>query len=517
MRGDYPQFKVSYPHDELIENFHLAPADHHFIRQFRGDLNRNTVAVLLQSLRYLGYFPDHLTRVPEEIRLFLAQQLNLFWDCTAPYAWESSTKDYHCAAIRQYLGWRFPTAQDKEELAQWLRVAGAPSTPTEEDALEAAYERWRGLQIELPTEKELRRLVNGALKGFFQDLYAKLSARLAPAVRARLDQLLIIPVGAHYSGFDTLKAESAAVGVDNLKREGEKLQQLRAVGVKPEELRDLSPPALRLLQRRARNERVGEMREHPAAIRYSLLACFVFMRTSEVTDEVTQMMLEIIHRMDTKSEQQLDRKILQDLKKVEGKVQLLFRIADAITQQPGGTIRAVIFPRVKEEVFHHLAAEYKASGPQYRTLHQTLMHRKYACHYRQMLPVVLEQLTFRRENRYQARDPSPGSHSGKCSSAPPFLACRCAGGRRGAAQLEENRVGRTRGGSAGQPQILRNVCAPKTGTGLKVQRNLGGRRGGLLQSRPGFAARVAAGRETGRLLPNAATTRGSKVLFGSPA
>ena len=401
MRGDYPQLKVSYSPDELIENFHLAAADHTFIRQFRGDMNRNTVAVLLQSLRYLGYFPYHLTRVPEEIRLFLAQQLNLLWDCTAPYGWESSTKDYHCAAIRQYLGWRFPTAQDKEELAQWLRVAGALSAPTEEDVLEAAYEKWRGLQIELPSEKELRRVVNGALKGFFQDLYTSLSARLTPVVRTRLDQLLIIPVGAHYSGFETLKAEPAAVGVDNLKRAVEKLQQLRAVGVKREDLSDISPPALRLLQRRARNERVSEMREHPTAIRYALLACFVFMRTSEVTDEVTQMMLEIIHRMDTKSEQQLDRKILQDIKKVEGKVQLLFRIADAITQQPGGTIKEVIFPRVKEEVFHHLAAEYKASGPQYRTLHQTLMHRKYACHYRQMLPVVLEHLTFRSENRYQ--------------------------------------------------------------------------------------------------------------------
>ena len=61
----------------------------------------------------------------------------------------------------------------------------------------------------------------------------------------------------------------------------------------------------------------------------------------------------------------------------------------------------MIFPRVKEDVFRDLVAEAKASGPQYRLWYQYVMRQKYVRHYRQMLPGVLEHLTFRSENRFR--------------------------------------------------------------------------------------------------------------------
>lgn len=267
--------------------------------------------------------------------------------------------------------------------------------------MEVAYERLRAGKIELPTEKELRRSVNAALNCFFQDIYARVSARPSLEAQTKLDMLLTIAQGESVSGFEKLKADPRSPGIGSLKHEIEKLQQLRAVGIKAEDLADVPPQAIRILKRRARNERAGEMREHPEAIRRTLLACFIHLRASEVTDDVTRMTIEIIHRLDSKTEQQLDRELLRDIKKVGGKVQILFRVAEAVTEKPDGKVRDVIFSRVKEEVFRNLVAEFKASGPQYRILHQSLMRQKYAHHYRQMLPVVLENLTFRSENRYQ--------------------------------------------------------------------------------------------------------------------
>jgi len=82
-------------------------------------------------------------------------------------------------------------------------------------------------------------------------------------------------------------------------------------------------------------------------------------------------------------------------------VQLLYRVAEAVIEEPDGTIRAVLFPPVKEETFRDLAAEAKASGPQYRIWYQDVMRQKSIHHYRQILPWVLEHLTFRSENRFQ--------------------------------------------------------------------------------------------------------------------
>ena len=77
----------------------------------------------------------------------------------------------------------------------------------------------------------------------------------------------------------------------------------------------------------------------------------------EVTDDVVRMLLEIIRRMDTQTEKHLQKELLRDIKRVAGKVQLLYRIAEAVVEEPDGTIRTVLFPQVKEETFRDLAAE----------------------------------------------------------------------------------------------------------------------------------------------------------------
>ena len=88
----------------------------------------------------------------------------------------------------------------------------------------------------------------------------------------------------------------------NLHQEITKLQALRDIGVSAEALADVPFKALQILKRRATNEHAGKMRAHPAPIRYALMACFVHVRTMEVTDDAVRMMLEVIRRLDTQTE-----------------------------------------------------------------------------------------------------------------------------------------------------------------------------------------------------------------------
>jgi Domain of unknown function (DUF4158) len=400
MKGDYPRFKATYTHEELVEYFFLSPAERALIDSCRGDVNRHGVAVLLKSVQYLGYFPDDLSQVPQEVRTFIAHQLQLLWDHTAHYPRHHSTRDVHFALIRQHIGWRFPTGQDKQELEIWLRRHGAPEAPTEEELQECAYTRLRSLGIELPAEQELLRLVRSALRGFFHALYEHVTTQLSETVRATLDQLLDVASDEAQSAFDKLKAGPSAPGVKNLHEEIAKLQTLRAIGVPEAALTKVPFKVLQTLKRRATNENAGQMRAHPPTIRYALMACFIQIRTMEVTDDAVRMMLEVIRRIDTQTEKQLHKELLRDIKKVSGKVQLLFRIAEAVVDEPHGTIPDVLFPHVKHEIFRDLVAEAKASGPHYRIWYQYVMRQKFVRHYRRMLPLVLEHLSFRSANRF---------------------------------------------------------------------------------------------------------------------
>jgi Domain of unknown function (DUF4158) len=162
MQGDYPRFKVTYTHEELVEHFLLNPAERALVDTCRGEMNRHGVAVLLKAVQYLGYFPDDLRHVPTVVRTFIAHQLQLLWDHTEAYPRPPSTRDVHLALIRQHTGFRFPTLQDKQALETWLRTEGAPGAPTEEELRECAYGHLRALGIELPAAAECDRMVQAA-------------------------------------------------------------------------------------------------------------------------------------------------------------------------------------------------------------------------------------------------------------------------------------------------------------------------------------------------------------------
>ena len=205
MTGDYPQFAKSYAHEQLVEYFLVSEADQQFIAQFRGNINRTSVAILLKSLQYLGYFPPHLSVVPADVKQFITRQLNSPEDSSQEYFWDSRTRREHFARIRQYIGFRFPTAADKEKLDDWLRRDAALKAVTFSSLFERAIHRLGTLCIELPAESELTRIVNSALNGFFADVHHLIAQRLNETVIANCNQLLKVADTQRLSTFEWVK------------------------------------------------------------------------------------------------------------------------------------------------------------------------------------------------------------------------------------------------------------------------------------------------------------------------
>ena len=124
MKGDYPRFQRSYSYEDLVEHFLLDETEREFIAQFRGEINRHGVAILLKSLQHLGYLPQRINEVPEQVKVYIARQLDLVGDPSEHYLWQTRTRDNHFARIRQHTGFRFPESQDKEDLENWLHQEG---------------------------------------------------------------------------------------------------------------------------------------------------------------------------------------------------------------------------------------------------------------------------------------------------------------------------------------------------------------------------------------------------------
>ena len=123
---------------------------------------------------------------------------------------------------------------------------------------------------------------------------------------------------------------------------------------------------LHVHRQRAVVEEPYELRRHPASLRLTLLAAFSVLRMQEITDTLVDLLLEIVHRLELKAERKADKELLEDLKRVTGKNNLLFQLARAALEHPEGIVKDVIYPIVPEQTLRDLVKEWRASGPAYR-------------------------------------------------------------------------------------------------------------------------------------------------------
>jgi hypothetical protein len=115
---------------------------------------------------------------------------------------------------------------------------------------------------------------------------------------------------------------------------------------------------------------------------------------------LVDLLTETIHHIGARAERRVDRELLEDLKRVSGKQNILFQLAGAALDQPDGIVREVVFPVVSEQTLHDLVQEWKATGPIYRTTLRTVIRNSYKGHYRRMVPQILRTLDFRSNNRH---------------------------------------------------------------------------------------------------------------------
>jgi len=90
--------------------------------------------------------------------------------------------------------------------------------------------------------------------------------------------------------------------------------------------------------------------------------------------------------------------LLDDLKRVGGKQDLLFNLANAAVEKPDGTVREVVFPVVGEQTLRDLVRESKATSPTYRTMLRATIRSSYRGHYRRAVLDLLATLDFRSNN-----------------------------------------------------------------------------------------------------------------------
>lgn len=396
--------KRQWTPEELIEQWTLLPDDLALVGNKTGP-TRVGFAVLLKYFQHEGRFPQAKHELPGQIAASIAKQVGGTTEQYLQYDWGGRAIEHHRAQIRAALGFREATVDDGDTLVAWLVETVLPSEHRRDRLPDALRQRCRVLRLEPPSPGRIGRLVRSAVHTYETQLFATTLAHLTPAQVAAVDALVGEPERADVPPDDTLvvsfqdlRADPGRVGLDSLLDEIAKLRRIRALTLPSTLFQQVAPKVVHLYRERAAVETPSALRAHPEPIRVMLLTALCWERGQEITDNLADLLIQIVHNIGMRAERKVEREFLRDLKRVTGKTTLLFQIAEAAVGDPEGRVKDVIYPVASETRLHELVKEYKATGPAYRRHIHTVMRRSYRNHYRRMLPHLLEVLTFHSNN-----------------------------------------------------------------------------------------------------------------------
>lgn len=416
--------KKTWLPEELVEHWTLLPDELGLLTQ-KNDENRLGFAILLKFFQIHARFPENQCEIVVTVVNYVAKLLDISPEKYSEYDWQGRSIKYHRAQIREFFGFRAAKVSDARELINWLAEQALIYELKFEQLKVAAITRLRDLKLEPPTDLRLERIIRSALRNFESNFFERTSEQLSSHSKKQIDKFFSdktlsqnLDEPQEVNNFEKvgdtpadeinaevsmltwaeLKTDPGRIGVESFQKEVAKLEIFRQLKLPTDLFKKIPTKVIQIYKSRVAVEHPRDLRRHPEPIRYTLFAAFCWLRSQEVTDNLVELLIQIVHRIGANAEKRVDKELLNDFKRVHGKNNLLYQMAEASLNKPEGTVKDVIFPVVGEATLKNLVKEYKSTGNAYREKVYTVMRSSYGGYYRRILPLILNQLEFRSNN-----------------------------------------------------------------------------------------------------------------------
>ena len=401
--------------DEIIEEFTLLPSELEVLGNSRSH-NRLGKALMLKFFQHEYRFPENASEIPDEIVEYVAQQLRLSKEVLDEYNWEGRSLKEHRKEIRERMDFRPATRNDQKALLTWLVNEALPHEYRAAHLEQLICQRLRREHIEPPTKNRIDRIVVSAIsqheKAFFAETYGRLSATTRANLRQLIHQVAALDEEVDLEERDEstlkqypihdLKTGAGEPKVNNIKKVAARLKLLQEVGLPSDLFADVPLPFLQQYQQQVAVESISNLQrrsknERQEAQLYTMLAAFCWVRQCKITDYLVDLFIRILNDIRLRARSRVEKQLIADYIKVGGKQQLLFQLIQTMWDNPADIIQDVLYPLIGKERLKALVEEAKHQGA-YRQSVQTRISGSYTHHYRQILPLLLEVLSFRSNN-----------------------------------------------------------------------------------------------------------------------
>jgi hypothetical protein len=96
------------------------------------------------------------------------------------------------------------------------------------------------------------------------------------------------------------------------------------------------------------------------------LAALLHCRHLSLADTLVELLISTVYRINARAEVRVTNQLIKGFKRVTGKDNLLFKLAESTVDAGDELVRGTVFPVASQQVLRDLVAEFKTSGSTYQ-------------------------------------------------------------------------------------------------------------------------------------------------------
>ncbi len=328
----YPRLKSEFSKKELQEIYTPTAKEYRLADSIKKPIPRLGFLLHLKLFRRLGYFIP-LSQAPDDIIKHLAthsqmqqvpnKKLLLDYD-------QSGSKTRHIKIIRQHLGVKVLSEKDR----RWLATTAETAAETKEvlqDVINVMLEELVHHSFELPGYSVLQRIARKARNDINERCYKAITGNLTSEARKQIDELLSDRPSDSYSAWHTLKREPKKPTNKEVRSYIQHVNWLQTLGSTMPEI-NLPVDKLKQFTYEARALNAREITELKPSKRYAMAVILIRSQHSKCLDDIAELFLRIIRKMEGTAKAQLKDYLLEHQKQVDELVRCLKDVLFAYQQ-----------------------------------------------------------------------------------------------------------------------------------------------------------------------------------------
>ena len=348
----YGRFTGEPSADHLARYFHFDDTDKAFIRSRRGDHMRLGVVVQLGAVRFLGTFLDDLTETPTRVQSFVGKQIGIEPEDKIAAYQASQWRWRHEIEIRERYGYQaFTDPKLQFRLNRWLYALCWTGTDRPSVLFDRAVAWLLANKVVLPGLTVLERAIARVRSRASERLWQRLTARVTPEQRQRLESLLAVPDGERRSTLDRLRDGPVLQSPAELSRAVDRLKEVQELAAGLPLLDRLPKSRITSLARFAAAAKAQAVERLPDERRIATLLAYIRTLEASAHDDVLDLFDVVVTGMfaDAKAAGQKER--LGSIRDLDAAAFMLRQACAVLLDEstPDRAVRRTVFETISRE------------------------------------------------------------------------------------------------------------------------------------------------------------------------